>query len=45
MNYDTLRKIVQTYKKAITNLEQCKNLFERLNYDHLGFTLGAMHFN
>ena len=42
---ETLRMIVQTYKKAITNLEECQNLFESLNYDHLGFTLGALNFN
>ncbi len=42
---ETLRMIIQTYKKAITNLEECQNLFKSLNYDHLGFTLGALNFN
>ena len=38
--YDT-----STPEKAITNLEECQNLFKSLNYDHLGFTLGALNFN
>ncbi|MBU3108958.1 peptidase U32 family protein [Clostridium gasigenes] len=46
-NYDndTLRKIIKSYKKAIDNLELCKELFNEFDYNCSGFTLGAMQFD
>lgn len=46
-HYDnkTLRYVISSYKKAINNLDKCNDIFEELEYDCLGFTLGAMQFN
>lgn len=46
-HYDnnTLKTVISSYKKAISNLEQCNEIFKELEYDCLGFTLGAMQFN
>ena len=46
-HYDnhTLKTVISSYKKAISNLEQCNKIFKELEYDCLGFTLGAMQFN
>lgn len=46
-HYDnnTLKAVISSYKKAISNLEQCNEIFKELEYDCLGFTLGAMQFN
>ena len=44
-NNETLRKVIVAYKKAISNLDKCNTIFNDLNYDCLGFTLGAMQFN
>ena len=46
-NYEleTLRQIINTYQKAIANLELCDELVKELNYENLGFTLGAMQYN
>ena len=42
---DTLRSVIKSYKKAIGNLDICNDLFKELDYNCLGFTLGAMQFN
>lgn len=42
---ETLRQIINTYQKAIANLELCDELVKELNYENLGFTLGAMQYN
>ena len=41
---DTLRYVIKAYKKAIKNLNNCKEIFEELDYKCLGFTLGSMQF-
>ncbi|MDV4151130.1 U32 family peptidase [Clostridium sp. AL.422] len=42
---DTLKIVINEYKKAIKSLDECENIFEKLNYKCLGFTLGSMQFN
>ena len=41
---DTLRYVIKAYKKAIKNLNNCKEIFDELDYKCLGFTLGSMQF-
>ena len=41
---DTLRYVIKAYKKAINNLNNCKEIFDELDYKCLGFTLGSMQF-
>lgn len=42
---DTLKIVINEYKKAIKSLDECENIFKEINYKSLGFTLGAMQFN
>ena len=46
-NYDskTLKHIIKTYQKAISQLNNDEDMLNELNYEHLGFTLGAMQYN
>ena len=46
-HYDnnTLKTVITSYKKAINDLDKCNEIFEMLEFDCLGFTLGAMQFN
>ena len=46
-HYDenTLRVVIKAYKMAINNIENCKKIYDELDYECLGFTFGAMQFN
>lgn len=42
---DALRNVIQTYKKALADLDHCDNYMKELTYRESGFTLGALHFS
>ncbi len=42
---EDLRSIIVAYKKALTDLSTCSELFDSLNPTHAGFTLGAFQFD
>ncbi|MGL5313572.1 MAG: peptidase U32 family protein [Peptostreptococcaceae bacterium] len=42
---EILRRVIESYRKAIDNLDDCKKIFEEFNYNCIGFTLGSMQFN
>jgi len=46
-SYDdiSLRKVLNTYMKAVNDLSQCEDLFKSLSSSYGGFTLGAFQFN
>lgn len=46
-HYDTktLRYVIQTYQKALENLDECHEIFKSFDYERVGFTLGALQYN
>ncbi|MGZ9586381.1 peptidase U32 family protein [Paenibacillus marinisediminis] len=41
---EQLGHIVSMYKKAVSDLTQCKQLFEEMNPVYAGYTFGSLHF-